>query len=256
MRILLTNDDGIFAPGLVALYQAVADMGDVSIVAPASPQSGAGHAITVRGPLVTDRVDVEKDFWGISVAGRPADCVKLAMRELMDVPADLVLAGINCGANVGINVLYSGTVAAAAEGAMLGARAVAFSVEMGGEPDFKAAAGRCRSLLETILAGDLAPGQLVNVNIPSHEAGRPRGVRITRQSTASASERYDCQTDKQGWTCYWLTDEYSLEDPSKDTDVMALRDGYISVTPLRLDMTDPGRMASLERLPWEVGESS
>jgi len=158
MRILVTNDDGILAPGLAALHAAVADMGEVQIVAPASPQSAAGHGITVTGPLATERVHVSNRFWGVCVAGRPADCVKLAMHELMDAPAELVLSGINPGANVGVNVLYSGTVAAAAEGAMLGARAVAFSMATGGELDFDRAVGYCRALLDVLLAGGLAGG--------------------------------------------------------------------------------------------------
>ena len=251
MRILLTNDDGILAPGLAALYEAVADLGPVDVVAPASPQSASGHSITVRGTLVTERVHVAKLFWGVSVDGRPADCVKLGVRELTQAPPDLVLSGINPGANVGINVLYSGTVAAAAEGAMLGARAVAFSLETAAEVDFQRAARYCRAVLDTLLAGDLAPGHLVNVNQPSLDRGVPKGVKIARQSIAAVEENYACQPGPDGRHAYWLTDKYSFRDPLADTDVIALRNGYISVTPLQVDLTDSARMADLERLAWQ-----
>ncbi len=251
MRILLVNDDGILAPGLAALHAAMADMGDVQVVAPALPQSAAGHGITLSGPLATERVHVAKRFWGISVAGRPADCVKLAMHELMDAPADLVLSGINPGANVGINVLYSGTVAAAAEGAMLGARAVAFSVATGEELDFDRAGQYCRAVLEVLLADGLAAGELVNVNVPRLGGDRPRGVRVARQSVASIKEQYDSHTDGQGRLSYTLTDVFGFHDPPADSDVVALHEGYITVTPLHVDLTDTSRMASLEALSWE-----
>jgi len=250
MRILVTNDDGILAPGLAALHAAVADMGEVQIVAPASPQSAAGHGITVTGPLATERVHVSNRFWGVSVAGRPADCVKLAMHELMDAPAELVLSGINPGANVGVNVLYSGTVAAAAEGAMLGARAVAFSMATGGELDFDRAVGYCRALLDVLLAGGLAGGELISVNLPNLDRGRPRGVRVARQSVASLREEYKSRSDGPGRTVYRLTEVYGFHDPPADTDVAALHDGYIAVTPLHVDLTDTRRLASLAELPW------
>ncbi|NQU76364.1 MAG: 5'/3'-nucleotidase SurE [Planctomycetes bacterium] len=251
MRILLTNDDGILAPGLMALHHAVADMGQVSVVAPASPQSATGHGITVTGPLVAEQVTLSERFWGISVAGRPADCVKLAVRELMEHPPELVLSGINAGANVGINVLYSGTVAAAAEGAILGARAVAFSQATGGELDFNRSAACCRAVLDILLADGIAPGELISVNIPVLGRDRPRGVRVVRQSVAALQEKYDCQSDDHGWRCYWLTDAVGFENPSADSDVTALRDGYITVTPLHIDLTDSPRMKSLADLAWE-----
>lgn len=252
MRILFTNDDGILAPGLAAMYKAMADMGEhVSIVAPLSPQSAAGHSITVHNPLITERVNVNNEFWGISVDGRPADCVKLAFYELMDAPPDLVLSGINAGANVGINVLYSGTVAAAAEGAMLGARGVAFSLTMGGTLDFERAGRYCRGVLQTLLAGGLAPGELINVNIPDLDRGEPRGVRIVRQSVVGVNEEYEPRVDPRGRKYFWMTEKYGFRDPPDDTDVAAIRAGYVSVTPLHVDLTATTRMAQLESLGWD-----
>ena len=257
LKILITNDDGILAPGLAALHAAVEDLGEVTVVAPSSPQSATGHGITLEGPLVTERVHVQsatKEFWGVSVAGRPADCVKLAVRELTEGPVDLVLSGINPGSNVGINVLYSGTVAAAAEGAIMGAAAVAFSMATSEEMDFDRAGRYCRKILDALLAGDLEPGHLVNVNLPRLDGEAPRGVCVARQSVAGVHERYDCRTDADGRRCYWLTDEYGFKNPPPDSDVVAVHGGYVTVTPLHVDLTDASRMTPLSRLEW--GEMS
>ncbi len=252
MRILLTNDDGILAPGLIALAHAAQRLGEVFVVAPAAPQSATGHGITLHDTLAVERVQRDGAFWGFSVDGRPADCVKLARRELVG-EVDLVLSGINPGANVGINVLYSGTVAAAAEGAILGARAVAFSQELADvEPDFDLAAGYCLAVLDTLLAGDLAPGRLVSVNLPCQDNGPPRGVRVDRQSVAGIWETYAASTDDRGRACYMLTDEYGFHDPPANTDVAALGQGYVSVTPLHVDLTDSDRMEGLKSLRFDL----
>jgi 5'-nucleotidase len=250
MRILLTNDDGILAPGLAALHQAVADLGEIAVVAPESPQSAAGHAITVHSPLITQRVHVDNRFWGVSVDGRPADCVKLAFHELMDSPPDLVLSGINAGHNAGINVLYSGTVAAAAEGAMLGAAAVAFSLEVSDELDFARAGLYCRRVLETLLTGGLNPGELVSVNIPALRPGVPRGVRVARMSIAGVEEGYERRTDPRGRTYFWMSEKYGLKESPEDSDVVAIHEGYIAVTPLQVDLTAETRLARLHKLDW------
>lgn len=253
MRILLSNDDGVTAPGLAALRAAVADMGEVTVVAPASPQSAAGHAITVHGPLEVRHVDVGGDppFRAISVEGRPADCVRLAIRTLLEAPPDLVLAGINEGANVGINVFYSGTVAAAAEGAMCGFAAVAFSAGTTGGPIDYARAGRlCRSVLDALLAGGLTRGDLMNVNLPALRGSGPRGLRFVPQSTAGMEDFYHGDTDEHGRGSYQLGSDYRFEHQA-DTDVAALAEGYITVTPLHVDMTNHDRLAALAGLKWD-----
>ncbi|MCK4602916.1 MAG: 5'/3'-nucleotidase SurE, partial [Phycisphaerae bacterium] len=167
MRILLSNDDGILAPGLAALHEAVADVGEISIVAPDTSQSAAGHGITFRHPLTVRRMRIggAGGLAGISVDGRPADCVRLAIRNLLPERPDLVLSGINAGANIGVNVFYSGTVAAAAEAAMFNIPAVALSAEMArGQVDFERAGRLCRWVLEKLLADGLEPGDLISVN--------------------------------------------------------------------------------------------
>ena len=247
MRILLSNDDGILAPGLAALHWAIADMGDVSVVAPDSPQSAAGHSITLTHPLAVRKVKVEAlgSFTGISVDGRPADCVRLAIRSLLPQRPDLVVAGINAGSNVGINVLYSGTVAAATEGAMLGVPAVAFSASMkGGEVDFARIGELCRGVLDGLLAMGLGEADLVNVNIPTLVDGQCKGIRVVRQSTSGIEDIYQCEV-VNGLEQYQIGKEYGFLPCDPDTDVVAVADGYITVTPLQIDRTDHSKMARL-----------
>ena len=178
MHILLTNDDGIWAPGLAAAHGALCSLGDVSVVAPNEVKSGAGHGITLKAPLLTSKVKVGVGMEGYSVDGSPADCVKLAVNQLLTKPADLVVSGINSGVNVGINVLYSGTVAAALEAGFLGLPAVALSLTMkkGVEPDYALAARLSVEVIGRLLEQGLGAGQVVSVNIPPLEgSARPRG---------------------------------------------------------------------------------
>ena len=256
MRILLSNDDGILAAGLAALRRAVADLGEVIVVAPDSPQSAAGHAITLRAPLTVQQVRLddaagEATFTGLSVDGRPADCVRLAVRKLLPAPPDLVLTGINAGANVGINVFYSGTVAAAAEAAMLGLPAVAFSAAMtGGEVDFARIGRFCRSVLDGLLAWGISGGQVVNVNIPPLTPGLPRGIRVVPQSTAGVEDSYHRQEHPAGLESYRLGDAFNFAATGDQTDVACLEEGYITVTPLKVDMTDHAHLVALSDWPW------
>ena len=253
MRILLSNDDGVGAVGLAALRAAVSDLGEVTVVAPASPQSAAGHAITVHQALTVSRLEMDAQGKpAISVDGRPADCVRLAIRSLLPQPPDLVLSGINHGANVGINVFYSGTVAAAAEGAMCGIPAVAFSAsDPGQKTDFARAAALCRWALGHLLAAGLTRGDLINVNIPRMDKAAPRGVRFVPQSTAGIEDAYHGGTDSAGGETFRLGPEYRFTHQA-DTDVSALAEGYITVTPLHIDMTNYDRLASLAGMAWEM----
>jgi 5'-nucleotidase len=249
MRILLSNDDGVLAPGLAALRRAVADLGEVIVVAPSDPQSAAGHAITLRSPLTVQQVGLGKGseaFTALSIDGLPADCVRLAVRKLLAAPADLVLSGINAGANVGINVFYSGTVAAAAEAAMLHLPAVAFSAAVGGEElDFDRVARLCRWVLDRLLDWGLARGEVVNVNVPVLGPGRPRGLRIVPQSTAEVEDFYHRQDHPQGLESYRLGDSFNFAPAEGLADVACLEEGYVTVTTLKVDMTDHARLADL-----------
>jgi len=256
MRILLSNDDGILAAGLAALHGAMCDLGETTVVAPSLPQSAVGHSITLRAPLVVHRVQVNDSaapFWGNSVDGRPADCVRLAVRKLLAQWPDLVLCGINAGANVGVNVFYSGTVAAAAEAAMLGIPAVAFSAGYDRSPeeiDYARAAAVSRWVLDRLLAGGLRRGDLINVNMPSWRPGWPLGVRVVPQSTAELDDIYHQAVDGMGRDSYRLGDSYSFARRPENTDVACLADGYVAITPLHVDMTLYSRMNQLAQTDW------
>lgn len=260
MRILISNDDGVLAAGIAALRGAVADMADVTVVAPDSPQSAAGHGITVHNPLTVRRLDIGAaaglgGFQAMSVDGRPADCVRLAIKELLDGPPDLVLAGINAGANVGINVFYSGTVAAAAEAAMLGYPAVAFSaaVPAGGslkDEDFAKAGKICRAVLGELMSVGLKGGDLINVNVPAPAEDNPKGLRVVPQSTAEVEDVYKLQETGGVHRRYRLEQEYTFAPGEAETDVADLALGYVTVTPLHFDMTEHNRLAQMQKRTW------
>lgn len=250
MRILVTNDDGILAPGIEALYAALADLGEVEVVAPETSQSAVGHAISVLTPMAVRRVHVNSAFYGFAVDGRPADCVKLAMLELLPWRPDFVVSGINAGVNTGINVLYSGTVAGAAEGAFFRVPSMAVSLELSQELDFRAAAIIARRVFDVYAAAKPAPGTCLNVNIPALDKGPPIGVRVCPQANVPMNDHYKKQTDPQGRTIYWLDGKFPHKDDCPDSDVEAIHDRYVSITPLRFDMTDHKRLAEFSTAVW------
>ena len=241
MLILLTNDDGITAPGLVAMYRELVKLGEVQVVAPETVQSASGHGITVSAPLLTSRVAVENAFTGIAVDGRPADCVKLAISQLLPRVPDLCISGINSGANVGINVIYSGTVAAAIEAAFLGVPAIAQSLYLRREyeTNYARAAVWARESIERILEAGLGKGEVASVNLPALPPDRqPRGMRVTRQCARAWTDTYERRQDPRGRDYFWNTSVFTLGATEEDTDVAALRDEYITITPLQFDLTE------------------
>lgn len=239
MRILLSNDDGILAPGILAMYQALTDDGqnDVTVVAPETVQSASAHSITIRHPLLCRTVHVAGGFRGTSVEGSPADCVKLAVRALLPEKPDLVVSGINAGANVGVHVLYSGTVAAAAEGAILGCPAVAVSLDFADELDFDRAGRIARRVIDYLVGRGLHAGKLYNVNIPALKPGWPRGIRSARQSDQSLRERFEKRQDPNGRVYYWLEGGFGDPQDEAGTDLRAITEGFVAVTPLHFDLT-------------------
>ena len=255
MRILLTNDDGIYAPGLRALRSELSKLGDVIVVAPATEQSAVGHSITLLTPLVVQEVLDEKNRpMGWAIEGKPADCVKLAILELLREPPDLVVSGLNAGSNAGINVLYSGTVAAAIEGAFFRCTSIAVSLEYTKpQPlDFPRAAVLARHVIEQILSHRPTPGTLFNVNIPSLEQGPVRGIRVVPQNVASYQEAFDRRMDPRGRVYFWNKPEFCCPAPHPDTDVMALAEGYITVTPLQFDLTHFQQLREASRWQWSL----
>lgn len=255
MRILLTNDDGIYAPGLRALRQELLGLGSVLVVAPATEQSAAGHSVTLLNPLLVSEVfeDNGKTFVGWAVEGRPADCVKLALLELLPDPPDVIVSGLNAGSNAGINVLYSGTVAAAIEGAFYRRTAIAVSLEYDKKiEDFPTAARYARRVIEQILAHKPADGSLFNVNIPVLERGPVKGVKVLPQNVSPYYEKFDRRVNPRGRTYFWASPEFLCPDPHPDTDVEALAEGYITVTPLQFDLTDHSRLNEVKMWEWEL----
>jgi 5'-nucleotidase len=251
MRILVTNDDGIMAPGILALARAMAALGEVTIVAPMTPQSAVGHSITLTDPIRVHRVTLGDGTVGYGVEGRPADCVKLAVLELMPQRPDLVASGVNLGANVGLNVFYSGTVAAAVEGVHYGIPSAAVSVEDADAVDFDGAARIARRLIEQMIARAPAPPALLNINVPDLSKGEPRGVRIVPQSMKGWREAWERREDPRGRSYYWLIGDVEREDAGRESDVAALADRYVTVTPLRYDLTDHARLDEVRG--WDLG---
>jgi 5'-nucleotidase len=255
VRILLTNDDGVYAPGLRALRTELKKLGEVTVVAPATEQSAVGHSITLLTPLVIQEVLDEKNHpMGWAIEGKPADCVKLAILELLREPPDLVVSGLNAGSNAGINVLYSGTVAAAIEGAFCRCTSIAVSLEYTkAQPlDFPRAAGLARQVIEQILRHRPTPGSLFNVNIPSLEKGPVRGVRVVPQNIAVYQEAFDRRIDPRGRVYFWNKPEFGCPEPHPDTDVMAVAEGYITVTPLQFDLTHFPQLKEASRWQWSL----
>jgi len=259
MLILLTNDDGIQAPGLVALYRELVHLGEVHVVAPETVQSATGHGITLTTPLLTNKVTVENGFTGIAVDGRPADCVKLAVAKLLPRTPDLVISGMNSGANVGINVIYSGTVAAAIEAAFLGLPSIAVSLYLKGDvsTDYKRASLYARQTIEQILkTTGLLPGQCISMNMPALQADEnPAGVKVVRQCVRPFIDTYEQRSDPRGRHYYWNSSVFTLGDTEDDTDVAALRNGYITVTPLQFDLTNYRTLQQWEKRNWELPAS-
>ncbi len=238
MKILLTNDDGVFSKGIEVLFLALSEEHEVTIVAPETEQSAVGHAITWLDPLRVNMVNRNGKFFGYALKGTPADCVKIAISELIDPPPGIVVSGINLGANVGVNVIYSGTVSAATEAAVLGIPSIAVSIDSFTPVSFSAATGFIPKLVAMVGKEGLPPGVCLNVNIPDLPADKICGVRVTRQGNLKCLEKYDRRVDPRNHVYYWLTNESIQQDEDPGADSHALALGYISVTPIHHDLTN------------------
>ena len=250
MRILLTNDDGIYAPGLAALERELASLGEVRVVAPATEQSGVGHSITFLMPLVAKEVYDGDRLRGWAVEGSPADCVKLGIFEYFDEPPDLVVSGINGGLNAGINVLYSGTVAAAIEGAFFGVTSVAVSLEFDEHANVEKAAELVGGIIQQILENQDQQPQLYNINIPTSAIANPRGVRIVPMGVGRYGEHFDKRIDPRGRPYFWATNDPPPKKTDVETDLTALKQGYITLTPQSYEMTAHRVMESMRE--WDI----
>ena len=250
MQILLTNDDGIYAPGLTALRREIGRLGDVCVIAPAVEQSGVGHSITFLTPLLVKEVFNERDEkLGFAVEGSPADCVKLAVARFSPRRPDVVVSGINGGLNAGINVLYSGTVAAAIEGAFFGITSIAVSLEYNEHARFDRAARIAVDVVEQILRHNAGASRLYNVNIPTAALERKPRVRVVPMDVTRWGDQFEERIDPRGRRYYWATGGPPAPRDGDETDLTALARGDITITPLHFDMTERSLLGPMRE--WE-----
>ena len=246
--ILITNDDGVTAPGIRNLVEAVKDLGKVIVVAPDKAQSGMGHAITIGHPLRMNKVDIFEGVEAWQVSGTPVDCVKLAVDKILHGKPDLCLSGINHGANHSINVIYSGTMSAAMEASIESIPSIGFSLlDYSYEADFTTARHYVRQIVSSLIEKKLDKHFLLNVNIPSVALELVKGVKVCRQAYAKYEEDFEERKDPHGKKYYWLTGEFLNFDKGKDTDVWALNNNYVSVVPVQFDLTNYKIKSQLEK---------
>lgn len=254
--ILVCNDDGITAPGLHALVDVAREFGTVTVVAPDSPQSGMGHAITIGKPL---RLHEEKwehpDVQAWACSGTPVDCVKLATGEIMDKKPDLLVSGINHGSNFSISVVYSGTISAAMEGAIEGIPSIGFSLcDFRYDADFGPSQVYARKMIAKALENQMPDATLLSVNIPKMSLEEIKGMKVVRQAIGRFDEKFDKRIDPNGRPYYWLTGAYVDQDGGEDSDTWALRNGYVSVCPVQFDLTAHHTMNLINQ--WDIHASA
>ncbi len=248
--IFVTNDDGITAPGILFLVSVAKQFGDVAVIAPDKPQSGMGHAITINSTLRINKSNFHDVLIEYACSGTPVDCVKMAVNKILPRKADLVLSGINHGSNSSINVIYSGTMSAAIEGALESTPAIGFSLcDYGIDADFSQARKEIEKIIAETLKNKLPNGVCLNVNIPKLKADELKGIKVCRQATANWVEEFEERKDPYGRPYYWLTGKFvNFEPESTDTDEWALANGFISVVPTQCDLTSHKNIEPLKKL--------
>lgn len=252
MNILLTNDDGIYADGLWALYERFANKHFVTVIAPDRERSAVGHGITLHYPLRATMVAVNGGYMGYAVNGTPADCVKLGLLEILDSKPDIVISGINPGANVGVNINYSGTVAAAKEAALYGVRAISVSMHGDEIENYHDATGFIQMLAENVCSNKLPFGTFLNVNIPDMPWEDIEGIRISRQGIEFFTQYIEKRTDPRNQTYYWQGSDPQTSYKNPDLDGAAINRNFISITPIKCDMTDYNAIEDLKT--WDISK--
>lgn len=247
-KILITNDDGIFAPGIYALWEAMQEVGQTTVVAPDTEQSAVGHAITLSDPLRVEGIHRTGGFEGFAVSGTPADCAKIAIRSLMDKKPDVLISGINRGANLGNNIIYSGTVSAATEGTMLGIPSVAISINSFNSDEFRGAKETAIKVVHYLTNNTLPSGTLLNVNVPYCPPEEIKGIKVTRQGNQYFQDDFDQRKDPRGRTYYWMKGKIVDDDQELYYDSKAVCDGYVSITPIHFQMTNESYFTKLEEI--------
>ena len=245
MKILLTNDDGYNAPGIQILYKMLKAQHEIILIAPDREKSAVSHGITLNEPMRIDKIQLDGGAKGYTVTGTPADCIKLGLFKFFTTPPDLVISGINPGCNIGIDINYSGTVAAAREAALNGISGMAVSIKLGEVMDFEGMSHFIASLVNKVCDDGLPPGTFLNINAPAISLDKVRGVKITRQASNNLSTQFDKLLDPKNRPYYWYSSINHAEG-EQDTDVYALSQKYVSITPIQCDLTDYKTMAELE----------
>lgn len=236
--ILVTNDDGIMAPGIRNLVAFMQEIGDVVVVAPDKGQSAMGHAVTITLPLRLEKIETEGDHQEYACSGTPVDCVKLAVNKVLQRKPDILVSGINHGSNSSINVIYSGTMSAAIEGAMEGIPSIGFSLtDYSLDANFAPSRKFIQLIVRNVLKHGLPAGNCLNVNIPALPEDQIKGIRVCRQANANWREEFDHRKDPRGKDYYWLTGKFHLHEDADDTDEWALANKYISLVPIQFDFT-------------------
>lgn len=238
LKILVTNDDGIDSQGISELASALQEIGDVTIIAPRTEQSAVGHAITMKIPLRVTEYFKNGEFYGYAVDGTPADCVKIGIRNILKAPPDLVVSGINHGSNTAINIIYSGTVSAAREAAIMDIPAMAVSITSHNPKHFEYARETVKRLAQIVADEGLAKGTLLNINVPDLPPDEIKGILITTQGKSKWDDIYEERRDPYGKSYYWLTGTLTETDKKLGTDQFAIKNNYVSVSPIHFDLTD------------------
>ena len=249
-RILLTNDDGIYSKGIYALWEAMNEIGEVTVLAPNTEKSAVGHSITISDPIRIEPCARHGDFKGYAVNGTPADCVKIAIGSFLDKEPNIVVSGINVGANVGANILYSGTVSAAAEGTMLGIPSIAFSLNTFKANNYELSKEVVVKMTKNVLDHGLPKGTLLNVNIPNCEISECNGYKVTTQGNEYFLDDLEKREDPRGRIYYWMNGEIVNNDTSDEQDGYAIANNWISVTPIQYKLTDHKFLDKLKR--WKL----
>lgn len=249
--ILITNDDGVFAPGLRKLIEIARQLGDVVVVAPEESQSGMSHAITVRVPLRLRKITVEEGFIEYSCNGTPVDAVKMGEQLVINGKPDIVLSGINHGSNASVNIIYSGTMAAVLEATIDGIPAIGFSIlDYSHSADFSAVDDYVKTIVKNVLENGLPAGVCLNVNIPAVSKDKIKGIKVCRQADGRWEEEFDKRTDPHNRDYYWLTGIFKNGDSARDTDSFALANNFISIVPVNYDFTAPKAITEIKK--WKM----
>ena len=248
MKILITNDDGIFSSGIYALWEVAKEFGSVYVVAPNSQKSATGHSITISKPLFVDNIKRRNGFEGTSVTGSPADCVKFGIKKILSNNPDLILSGINLGSNLGCNIIYSGTVAAALEGAMQNIPSIAFSIDSFNPKSFDTAKSIIRQIINLAIENRITKKFIWNVNVPNCEIDQLKGIKVASQGNQYFNDDFDTRVDPKGNEYYWMVGNMVDEDSTFDSDSYVVKNDYASLSPLGFNLSNSKEIEEMKKI--------